>query len=92
MNNISDEILKTIQYALDRKTANCDRTYKSIIRNINRKGYVVLDETGNERTVQCSIPGLELRIGQSVWLKEPLGDLKGLHICGVVGKLRVQVF
>lgn len=86
MNNISDEIIKTIQYALDRKTINCDHTYKSIVRNINRKGYVILDETGNERTVHCCIPGVELRIGQSVWVKEPMGDLKGLHICGVVGK------
>lgn len=84
MNNISDEIIKTIQYALDRKVMNYDRTYKSIIRNINKKGYVVLDETGNERTVQCCIPGIELRIGQRVWVKEPLGKLKDIHICGVV--------
>ena len=87
MNNLSDEILKTIKYALDRKEANCDRTYKSVIKNINKKGYVILDETGSERTVPCCIPGIELRAGQSVWVKESMGKLKDLHICGVAGKV-----
>lgn len=89
--DFKSEILKSIQIMIDQKLNiyKSDRTYKSVIRNINRKGYVVLDETGNERTVQCCIPNVEPKIGQSVWVKEPLGDLKGLHICGVVGKLRV---
>ena len=86
MYNLSDEILKTIKYALDRKAVNCDRTYKSVIKSINRKGYVVLDETGSERTVPCCIPNIELKVGQSVWVKEPLSDLRNLHICGVVVK------
>ena len=83
MINIADEILKTIKYAVERQKINCDRTYKSIIKGINKKGYVVLDRTGSERTVKCCIPGIELRPGQSVYVKEPMGDLKGLHICGV---------
>lgn len=70
---------------VDRAVADCkvDRTYKSVIRNITSKGYVVLDETGNERTVQCCIPGAELKIGQAVWIKEPMADLRDMHICGV---------
>lgn len=84
MNNIADEILKTIKYAVDRKAVNCDITYESIIKDITPKGYVVLDRTGQERTVQCCIPGLELRKMQRIWIKEPMGDLKGLHICGVI--------
>ena len=86
MNNLSDEILKTIKYALDKKTANCDRTYKSVIKSISKKGYVILDSTGSERTVQCCIPGVELNTGQSVWVKEPMGKLNDIHICGVAGK------
>lgn len=86
MNNLSDEILKTIKYAIDRKAANCDRTYKSAIKGITPKGYIVLDNTGSERTVQCSIPDVELHPGQPVWLKEPMGKLNDLHICGVVAK------
>jgi len=84
MINIADEILKTIKYAVDKKSINCDRTYKSVIKRIDKKGYVILDRTGSERTVKCCIPGIELRPGQSVWVKEPMGDLKGIHICGVV--------
>ncbi len=86
MNNLSDEILKTIKYALDKKTANCDRTYKSVIKSISKKGYVILDSTGGERTVQCCIPGVELKAGQYVWIKEPMGKLNDIHICGVAGK------
>ncbi|MBD5463232.1 MAG: hypothetical protein HDR24_09290 [Lachnospiraceae bacterium] len=68
--------------------ANCkvDRTYQSVIKRITPKGYVVLDETGSERTVGCCIPGMELSVMQKVWVKEPMGDLKGLHICGVIGR------
>ena len=84
MINLSDEILKTIKYAIDNKTVRCDRTYKSVIKRITPKGYVILDDTGSERTVQCCIPNVALSAGQRVWIKEPLGDLMGLHICGLI--------
>ena len=86
--NFKQEILKSIQTMIDISIAKCkvDRTYKSIIIDITSKGYIVLDRAGSERTVQCCIPGVELRKMQSVWVKEPMGDLNGLHICGVVGK------
>ncbi len=71
---------------VDRSIANCrvDRTYESVIKEITPKGYVVLDDTGNERLVGCCIPGLQLHVMQRVWVKEPLGNLKRLHICGVI--------
>ena len=85
--NFKEEIFKSIQDMVDRAIANCkvDRTYESVIKEITPKGYVVLDETGNERTVQCCIPDLNLRKMQRVWVREPMGNLKKLHICGVVG-------
>lgn len=83
MGSISDEILKAIKYAVDRKEVNCDVTYKSRIKTVSKKGYVVLDRSGSERTVKCCIPGLELKVGQSVWVKEPMGRLSELHIVGV---------
>ncbi len=86
MNNVSDEILKTIKYAINRQKIRCDRTYKSIVKRITPKGYVILDDTGCERTVKCSIPGLELKVTQSVWVKEPCSKLKDIHICGIVAK------
>ena len=84
--NFKEEIFKSIQTMVDRAVANSkvDITYQSIIKNITPKGYVILDRSGQERTVQCCIPGVNLRIMQSVFVKEPMGDLKGLHICGVV--------
>ena len=84
--NFREEIFKSIQSMVDRAIVNCkaDRTYESIIKGITPKGYVVLDSTGSERTVQCCIPGLELRIGQRVWVREPMSNLKKLHICGVI--------
>lgn len=86
--NFKEEIFKSIQEMVDRAVSNykVDRTYQSIIKNITPKGYVILDRSGQKRTVQCCIPGVNLRMMQSVWVKEPMGDLKGLHICGVVGK------
>ncbi len=85
MSNLAEEILNTIKYAVDKKTINCDRTYESVIKEITPKGYVVVDNTGSERTVQCCIPNIELRPMQSVYVKEPMGRLKDLHIVGVVG-------
>lgn len=84
--NFREEIFKSIQTMVDRAIANCkvDRTYESIVKEITPKGYVVLDNTGSERTVQCCIPNLNLKKMQRVWVREPMGDLKKLHICGVI--------
>lgn len=73
---------------VDRKLDNykADRTFQSVVINVTKKGYVILDATGSERTVQCCIPNIELKVGQYVWVKEPMGDIKGLHICGVIEK------
>lgn len=84
MSNISDEILNTIKYAIENKIINCDRTYKTVIKRIDKKGYVIIDATGSERTVQCCIPNVTLKVGQKVYVKEPLGRLVELHICGVI--------
>ena len=80
------EIFRSVQTAIDRKLYNykADRTYKSVVKNTTAKGYVILDETGNERIVKCAIPGLLLHTGQHVWVKEPLADIRNIHICGVL--------
>lgn len=85
--NFKEEIFRSIQDMVDRAVSNCkaDRTYQSVIKDITPKGYVVLDRSGQKRTVQCCIPGLNLRMMQSVYVKEPLGKLNELHICGVAG-------
>ena len=84
--DLGKEIIKSIQIIVDRKLSNykADKTYKSVIKKITPKGYVILDNAGSERTVKCCIPNLDLKIGQSVWVKEPSGKLSDLHIVGVV--------
>lgn len=88
MGNIADEIIKTIQYAIEKKTINCDRTFKTVIKQVAPKGYVILDEAGSERTVGCCIPNITLYAGQMVWVKIPMGDVKGMYICNVVESRR----
>lgn len=84
--NFKEEIFKSIQTMVDRAIMNhrADRTYKTVIKRVVKNGYVITDETGSERTVPCCIPGLELRKMQRVWVREPMGNLKKLHICGVI--------
>ncbi len=87
--DIAKEILKSIQIMVDKKLDHykADRTYQSVITEITPKGYVVLDECGGKRTVQCCIPNAgSLKVGQKVWVKEPCGRLNDLHIAGVIGK------
>lgn len=84
MSNIADEILKTIKYAVDRKAINCDRTYQSVIKDVTNKGYVVLDRSGQERTVKCCMPGVALNKMQRVWVTEPCGKLRDMFILGAV--------
>lgn len=80
------ELLRSIQIMIDKKlrTYKSDRTYESVVEEITPKGYVVLDEAGCKRTVKCALPNLQLSAGQRVWIKEPMGNLRKLHICGVV--------
>lgn len=82
--NFKEELFKSIQIMIDRSIANCkaDRTYRSVIKKVTPKGYVILDDSGCERIVSSSSI-VELKEGQHVWVKEPMGDLKELHICGI---------
>lgn len=85
--SLGEELLKTIQIMINRNLRNysADRTYRTVIKRIDKNGYVIIDQTGNERIVPCGIPNVELRPMQSVYVKEPMGKLKELHICNIVG-------
>lgn len=88
--NFKEEIFKSIQTMVDRAIANCkvDHTYRTVIKQVTPKGYVILDESGSERIVECCIPNISLRAGQIVWVKIPMGDVKGMYICNIVGSRR----
>lgn len=86
--NFKEEIFKSIQTMIDRAIANCkaDRTYRTVIKRVGKNGYVIIDQAGQERTVPCGIPNVELKPMQSVYVKEPMGRLNDIHICGVIEK------
>lgn len=84
MNHVSDEILKAIRYAIDKINIATDRTFSSIITQVNADGtYIILGEDGTERRVYSSIPSLNLEVMSKVWVKMPRGSLNNMHICGI---------
>lgn len=63
---------------------NYDRTFGSVILNVNNNNtYTIQDEGGVQRKVKCALPNLILKAGQNVWVKIPGGKLEEMHICGV---------
>ena len=84
--DFKQELIKSIQTIVNNSLGNyrADRTFKSIIKDITPKGYVILDETGSKRTVKCCIPNIDLKLNQGVWVKIPLNQLNDIHICGVL--------
>lgn len=85
MNNVSDEILKAIRYAIDKIDIATDRTFSSVIKQVNSDGtYIILGEDGSERKVYSSIPSLNLKVMSRVWVKMPRGRLNDMHICGII--------
>ena len=84
--DLGKELLKTIQIMINRTLKNykADHTYRTVIKRVVKNGYVITDQAGQERTVPCGIPNVELRPMQSVYVKEPMGKLNELHICNVI--------
>lgn len=82
--SIPDEILKAIKYAISQQELKADRTIPSIIKSVNSNNtYTILDDSGQERNVKCSIPGLELRVGMNVWVTVPMGKVGMMFVSGV---------
>lgn len=83
--NVKEEIFKSIQDIVNKSIEDLkvDHTYQSVIKRITPRGYVVIDETGQERIAKCSIPGVDLKIGDSVFIKIPNNNLRKVYISGV---------
>ena len=70
--------------ALDSLKAKADRTIPAIIKSVNSNNtYTILDDSGQERNVKCSIPGLELKVGMNVWVTVPMGKVGMMFVSGV---------
>ena len=82
---IKEEIFKATEMVVDTKLKKykSDITIPSVITKVESNGKYVISMDGKNYTVKCAIPNLELKTGQSVWVKIPNGDFGGKHICGV---------
>lgn len=80
INTLVNNILK----AIEGQIFVGDKTFKSVVKSVTDKGYVILDNTGSERTVKCNIPNVTLTVGTYVWVIIPCGKTNDMHICGVV--------
>lgn len=70
--------------ALDSLKAKADRTIPAIIKSVNSNNtYTILADSGQERNVKCSIPGLELKAGMNVWATVPMGKVGMMFVSGV---------
>ena len=84
--DFKQEILKAINTIIDEKIGSykADHTFISVVKKKNANGtYVVIDDSGSERTVKCCIPNISLNVGKRVYVKVPMGKLSNMHICGV---------
>lgn len=82
---IKDEIIKTVDIMVKSalKNIKTDKTIPSVIMKVESNGKYVVTIDGTNHTVKCAIPNLELKVGQSVWVKIPNGELREMFICGV---------
>lgn len=77
ISRVISDLIKTHEH-------NYDRTFGSVVLNVNNNNtYTIQDDGGVQRKVKCAIPGLNLKVGQNIWVKIPSGKLEGMHICGV---------
>lgn len=84
--DVGNEIIKSIQIIIDKKLSNykSDKTFISTIKRVNPNGtYVILDESGGERTVKCCIPNVTLNVRQRVLVTIFSSDLKKIYITGI---------
>lgn len=87
---MSDAILllwTKISNLVDEKIASqkYDSTFKSTIWKINSDGTYQINYKGQLYNTYSAID-TKLSLGQTVWVKIPLGLLREMHICGVCKK------
>lgn len=86
-NKALDVLLNKIISMIDDKTQNLkyDKTFKSTIWKINADGTYQISYMNQLYNVPNAL-GIELSLGQSVWVKIPRGIFRDMHICGINNK------
>lgn len=81
-----DILVKNILKAIKeiQQNTNSTQVFPSVIKAVNSNNtYTILDDSGQERNVKCSIPGLELKAGMNVWVTVPMGKVGMMFVSGV---------
>ena len=83
--SIKEDLFKATEIIVDTKLKKykTDITIPSVIMGIENNGKYKITLDGKNYTVKCSLPNVDLRAGQSVWIKIPNGDFNSKHICGI---------
>lgn len=83
--SIKEELFKATEIIVDTKLKKykADITIPSVIMAVENNGKYKILLDGKNYTVKCSLPNVDLRVGQSVWIKIPNGDFNSKHICGI---------
>lgn len=79
-----ETIAKQIIGIFEKKNFKYDVTFPSVIKDIKKDKYIILDESGVERTASCAIPMLTLTIGKQVWITIPKNDISKMYISGAI--------
>lgn len=85
MNEIGNYILQAVNTIVEKKLGRLryDKTCKSVILGKNEDGTYQVQYFGQSYNA-CNTIGVELCVGQPVWIKLPCGELSNIHICGTV--------
>lgn len=85
MSEINNAIIKSIEILIQKalKNQSYDRTFLSVVSEVHGNGTYTIMNEGQNHKVKCSLPDVELKVGQGVWVKIPNGDFNSKHICGV---------
>lgn len=94
MNNINDEtnemiisLAKEIAKAINYASSSYDRTFVSVVREINSDSTCVIrDEFGVERRCLIGIPNANLEVGQRVYVTIPQNNVSKMFISAIQPK------
>ncbi len=77
-------LVREILYTIDKKISalKYDKTFKSVVLGKNADGTYKISYLNQEYSVSNAVEK-DFKAGQSVWVRIPSGDFRGMHICGI---------
>ena len=84
MKKLTDDILDAIDIIVEEKIKNIQQTkmFKSVIVSVNSDGTYTIIKDKQKYDVNNGL-GIDLTVGQTVWVMIPNGILRDMFICGI---------